>query len=69
MKRTLITNIGMLATPQGTSARGGRAQGEICILKKGVPVFRGTVARAKAQCGCERFEDAYLQLSSEEADA
>ncbi len=27
MKRTLITNIGMLATPQGTSARGGRAQG------------------------------------------
>ena len=33
MKRTLITNIGMLATPQGTSARGGRAQGEICILK------------------------------------
>lgn len=33
MKRTLITNIGMLATPQGTAARGGRAQGEICILK------------------------------------
>ena len=33
MKRTLITNIGMLATPQGTVARGGRAQGEICILK------------------------------------
>ena len=42
---------------------------EICILKKGIPVFRGTVAEAKAQCGCERFEDAYLQLSSEEADA
>ena len=42
---------------------------EICILKKGTPVFRGTVAEAKAQCGCERFEDAYLQLSDEEADA
>ena len=36
---------------------------EICILKKGTPVFRGTVAQAKQQCGCERFEDAYLQLS------
>lgn len=40
---------------------------EICILKKGVPVFRGTVEQAKQQCGCEHFEDAYLQLSSEEA--
>ncbi len=38
---------------------------EICILKKGTPVFRGTVEQAKAQCGCERFEDAYLQLSDE----
>ncbi len=42
---------------------------EICILKKGTPVFRGTVAEAKQQCGCTRFEDAYLQLSDEEADA
>jgi len=42
---------------------------EICILKKGTPVFRGTVAQAKAQCGCEHFEDAYLQLSDEEVDA
>ena len=41
---------------------------EICILKKGTPVFRGTVEQAKAQCGCERFEDAYLQLSDEWAD-
>ena len=41
---------------------------EICILKKGVPVFLGTVAEAKQQCGCERFEDAYLQLSDEEAN-
>ena len=42
---------------------------EICILKKGTPVVRGTVEQAKKQCGCERFEDAYLQLSDEEADA
>ena len=42
---------------------------EICILKRGVSVFYGTVAQAKAQCGCERFEDAYLQLADEEVDA
>ena len=42
---------------------------EICILKRGVSVFLGTVAQAKAQCGCERFEDAYLQLADEEVDA
>ena len=42
---------------------------EICILKKGTPVFRGTVEQAKTQCGCKRFEDAYLQLSDEEVDA
>mgnify|MGYP004653944323 FL=1 len=42
---------------------------EICILKEGTPVFQGTVEQAKKQCGCERFEDAYLQLSDEEADA
>lgn len=42
---------------------------EICILKKGVPVFRGTVAQAKAMSGCERFEDAYLRLSDEEVNA
>ncbi len=42
---------------------------EICILKKGVPVFRGTVEQAKWQCGCEHFEDAYLRLSDEEVGA
>ena len=40
----------------------------ICILKKGKPVFCGTVEQAKKQCSCERFEDAYLQLSDEEAN-
>lgn len=42
---------------------------EICILKKGAAVFYGTVEQAKARCGCERFEDSYLRLSDEEADA
>ena len=42
---------------------------EICILKKGVPVFHGTVEQAKRQCVCEHFEDAYLRLSDEEVDA
>lgn len=41
---------------------------EICILKKGVPVFCGTVEEAKRQCGCEHFEDAYLRLSDGEVD-
>lgn len=40
---------------------------EICILKKGRTVFQGTVAQAKAQSGCEKFEDAYLKFSDEEA--
>ena len=38
---------------------------EVCILRKGTPVFRGTVAEAKARCGCEHLEDAYLQLTEE----
>lgn len=42
---------------------------EICILKKGTVVFRGTVEQAKLQCGCERFEDAYLRLSDEGVSA
>lgn len=38
---------------------------EVCILRKGAPVFCGTVAEAKARCGCARLEDAYLQLTEE----
>lgn len=41
---------------------------EICILKKGRPVFCGSVEQAKQQCGCQRFEDAYLMLSDEEEE-
>ncbi len=39
---------------------------EICILKKGNTVFHGTIAQAKEQSGCEKFEDAYLLFSDEE---
>ncbi len=39
---------------------------EICILQKGETAFYGTVEEAKAQSGCEKFEDAYLIYSDEE---
>lgn len=39
---------------------------EICILQKGETVFYGTVEEAKAQSGCEKFEDAYLNFSDDE---
>lgn len=39
---------------------------EICILKKGQTVFYGTVAQAKIQSGCDKFEDAYLKFTDEE---
>lgn len=41
---------------------------EICILKKGSPVFMGTVSGAKEKCGCEKFEDAYLILSEDNGE-
>ena len=41
---------------------------EICILRQGKSVFHGTVDEAKQASGCERFEDAYLALSGEEAE-
>ena len=40
----------------------------VCILRKGKTVFRGTVEQAKRQCGCDRFEDAYLTLSDGEGE-
>lgn len=39
---------------------------KICILKKGEPVFYGTVEQAKSESGCEKFEDAYLKFSDDE---
>ncbi len=41
---------------------------EICILRQGKAVFYGTVEEAKEKSGCEKFEDAYLALSGEEAE-
>ena len=40
----------------------------ICILKRGRPVFYGTVAEAIAASPCERFEDAYLWFTEEEKE-
>lgn len=40
----------------------------ICILKQGKAVFSGTVEQAKEASRCEKFEDAYLALSGEEAE-
>ena len=34
MNKLLLTNIGMLATPNGTAAKSGSEQGAIQILKK-----------------------------------
>lgn len=39
---------------------------KICILQKGEAAFYGTVEEAKAQSGCEKFEDAYLKFSDDE---
>ncbi|MGM9551759.1 MAG: ABC transporter ATP-binding protein [Clostridia bacterium] len=41
---------------------------EISILKQGKVVFCGTVEQAKEVSGCNKFEDAYLVLSGEEAE-
>ena len=41
---------------------------EICIIRQGRAVFKGTVEQAKEAVGCEKFEDAYLALSGEEAE-
>lgn len=41
---------------------------EICIIRQGKVVFQGTVEQAKEASGCEKFEDAYLALSGEEAE-
>ena len=69
MKRTLISNIGMLATPTGTSARRGEEQGRITVLRDawvliedGVIAGVGTgAADASLVRGAERI-DAHGQL-------
>jgi len=38
----------------------------ILILKKGKPIFSGTVTEALHQSACEKFEDAYLWFTDEE---
>lgn len=41
---------------------------QICILKKGETVFKGTVAEAIAQSPYEKLEDAYLWYSDQEEE-
>lgn len=38
---------------------------EICILKKGKMIFRGTVQEAMEESKCDKFEDAYLWFTDE----
>lgn len=40
----------------------------ICILRQSKAVFTGTIEQAKKASSCEKFEDAYLALSGEEAE-
>ncbi len=39
---------------------------ELCILKKGTAVFRGTVKQALENSPCDKLEDAYLWYTKEE---
>ncbi len=41
---------------------------EICILKKGKPVFNGTVAQAINKSPYDKFEDAYLWFTDERSE-
>ena len=51
---TYITNIGLLATPRGDSARRGRQQGEITLLRDAwVAVEGGKIAAGKIPCSCQ----------------
>ena len=40
---------------------------EICILKKGSPIYQGTVQNAIQQSPCTDFEEAYLLLTKEDS--
>ncbi len=42
---------------------------KICVLKKGKTVFSGTIEQAKKESRRDKFEDAYLYFSGEEASA
>ena len=39
---------------------------EICVLRSGAAVFKGSVAEAREQTGCATLEQAYLHLTGEE---
>lgn len=69
MDKLLITNIGLLATPTGTQAKGGAAQGEIQLLQNAwVRICNGricTMGTGEPEiCGEEAFLDAGGRLAT-----
>lgn len=54
MKKVLVSNIGMLATPKGSAAKCGKAQGEIEILRDAwVLIENGVIAKVgTGKCEC-----------------
>ena len=46
MERLLVTNIGLLATPEGRAARGGSAQGAVRTLRDAWVLIEGGVIAA-----------------------
>ena len=52
MSELLLTNIGMLATPTGSSARRGAEQGQIQILRNAwVLISQGQIAQVGTPAG------------------
>ena len=49
MDRLLVKNIGVLATPEGRSAKGGKAQGEIRTLRNAWVRIEGEIGRASCR--------------------
>lgn len=66
--KTLIRNIGLLATPEGLCARRGPAQGQLRLLKNAWVLAEGGIITALGQgappCGAEQVIDAEGRLAT-----
>lgn len=66
--KTLIRNIGLLATPEGFCARRGPAQGQLRLLKNAWVLAQGGIITALGQgeppCGAEQIIDAEGRLAT-----
>lgn len=66
--KTLIRNIGLLATPEGLCARRGPAQGQLRLLKNAWVLAEGGIITAVGQgappCGAEQVIDAEGRLAT-----